>query len=194
MTRVATYERKTKETRVAVSLTLDGQGRADVGTGIGFLDHMVTNLARHSGMDISLRCVGDLEVDDHHSAEDCAIALGTALRAALGERVGIARFGSAYAPLDESLSRVVIDLCGRSWSEVHLNLRREQIGGWATENVTHFFRTFASASQSTLHVDVLRGDNDHHKIESAFKALSMALKQAVTPTGGGVLSTKGVLS
>ena len=154
---------------------------------------MLENLAKHSGLDITLQCDGDTDVDDHHSAEDCAIVLGKAIDQALGDRSDIQRFGSAYAPLDESLSRAVVDLCGRSWSEIHLNLKREQLGQLATENITHFFRTLSFNSRCTLHIDVLRGDNDHHKTESAFKAFAIALRQAISTRDGAVLSTKGVL-
>ena len=193
MSRVGDCARLTRETRIQASVDLDGTGAADVKTGLGFLDHMLENLARHSGFDIKLQCRGDLNVDDHHTAEDCAIALGSALDEALGDRSGITRFGAQYAPLDESLSRVVVDLCGRAWSEIHLDLKREQIGEWATENITHFFRTLSASSRSTIHVDVLRGDNDHHKVEASFKALAIALRQATTARGQGVPSTKGVL-
>ena len=193
MSRVGECARLTRETRIQASINLDGSGSADVKTGLGFLDHMLENLARHSGFDIELQCLGDLNVDDHHTAEDCAIALGSALDEALGDRAGITRFGAQYAPLDESLCRVVVDLCGRAWSEVHLDLKRERIGEWATENITHFFRTLSASSRSTIHVDVLRGDNDHHKVEASFKALAVALRQATTARGQGVPSTKGVL-
>lgn len=193
MSRIGEFARSTKETRIQVTLNLDGTGTANVATGLGFLDHMLENLARHSSFDIQLQCQGDLNVDDHHTAEDCAIALGRALDDALGDRAGIQRFGAQYAPLDESLSRVVVDLCGRAWSEIHLNLKRERIGDWATENITHFFRTLSASSRSTIHVDVLRGDNDHHKVEASFKALAMALRKATAACGQGVPSTKGVL-
>ena len=162
MSRIGEFARSTKETRIQVTLNLDGTGTANVATGLGFLDHMLENLARHSSFDIQLQCQGDLNVDDHHTAEDCAIALGRALDDALGDRAGIQRFGAQYAPLDESLSRVVVDLCGRAWSEIHLNLKRERIGDWATENITHFFRTLSASSRSTIHVDVLRGDNNNY--------------------------------
>jgi imidazoleglycerol phosphate dehydratase HisB len=193
MSRIGEFARSTKETRIQVTLNLDGTGTANVTTGLGFLDHMLENLARHSSFDIQLQCQGDLNIDDHHTAEDCAIALGRALDDALGDRAGIQRFGAQYAPLDESLSRVVVDLCGRAWSEIHLDLKRERIGDWATENITHFFRSLSASSRSTIHVDVLRGDNDHHKVEASFKALAMALRQATAACGQGVPSTKGVL-
>ena len=193
MSRIGECARLTRETQIQAEISLDGTGVANVSTGLGFLDHMLENLARHSGFDITLQCRGDLNVDDHHTAEDCAIALGSALNEALGDRSGITRFGAQYAPLDESLCRVVVDLCGRAWSEIHLDLKRERIGEWATENITHFFRTLSASSRSTIHVDVLRGDNDHHKVEASFKALAIALRQATTARGQGVPSTKGVL-
>ena len=191
--RTASVQRTTGETDIRVELGLDGAGRCDVRTGLGFLDHMLHALARHGRLDLSLECRGDLQVDDHHTVEDCAIALGTALDRALGERSGIARFGSAYAPLDESLARVVVDLSGRPWAGVDLGLRRERLGDVSCENLRHFFASFAVASLMTLHVDVLRGENDHHRVEAAFKALAIALRQAVAVDGDGIPSTKGVL-
>ena len=194
MKRTAAVERITKETTVNVTLTLDAAGEADVSTGIGFLDHLLQTLARHARFDLTLACKGDLRVDDHHSAEDCALALGDALDRALGERRGVTRFGSAFAPLDEALARAVVDLSGRPYSAVDLGLRRESIGGLACENVAHVLRSLAVAARLTLHVDVLRGENDHHRAEAAFKAVALALRQAVACSGGdAVPSTKGVL-
>jgi imidazoleglycerol-phosphate dehydratase len=194
MKRTAAVERITKETTVNVTLTLDGTGQAAVSTGIGFLDHLLETLARHGAFDVTLACKGDLRVDDHHSAEDCALALGDALDRALGERRGVTRFGSAFAPLDEALARAVVDLSGRPYSAVDLGLRRESIGGLACENVAHMLRSLAVAARLTLHVDVLRGENDHHRAEAAFKAVALALRQAVAVDGGDdVPSTKGVL-
>lgn len=194
MTRRAELERKTRETHVSIELDLDGTGEATVATGIGFLDHMLASLAKHARFDLFLRCDGDLEIDDHHTAEDSALALGQALDEALGERRGILRFGHAYAPLDESLARAVVDLSGRPFASVDVCLTRERIGQLATENVTHVLTSLAIASRSTLHVDVLRGSNDHHKAEASFKAVALALRQAVSQTEtGDVPSTKGVL-
>jgi imidazoleglycerol phosphate dehydratase HisB len=193
--RVARITRKTKETDIELRLDLDGTGQAQVATGIGFLDHMLASLARHGRFDLELRCAGDLDVDDHHTTEDCALALGAALDEALGERRGIVRFGSAFAPLDEALARVVVDLSGRPWPEVHLGLRRERVGALACENAVHFFQSFAMAGRMALHVDVLRGENDHHRIEAAFKACALALRAALVRDGSGeVPSTKGVLA
>ncbi len=186
-------KRETKETNIELELNLDGSGKIEIETGIGFLDHMLTALAFHSGMDLKLKCVGDLEVDDHHTAEDCAIALGTAIDGALGRRTGIKRFGFAYAPLDEALARTVVDLSGRPWPEIHLCLEREMVGTWACENITHFFQSLAMTLKCSLHVDVLRGANDHHRAEAAFKSLAKALREALTRTEGDVPSTKGVL-
>ncbi len=192
--RTATVERSTAETNIVCTVNLDGTGIALVSTGIGFLDHMLTALARHSRIDITLRCNGDLHVDDHHTAEDCALALGTAIDNALTDRRGIARFGSAYAPLDEALARVVIDLSGRPCPVIDLGLRREMIGTIATENLTHFFVSLATTLRAALHADVLRGQNDHHRAEAAFKALALALRAAVARTGDDrIPSTKEVL-
>ena len=189
----ATSKRETKETNIEIELDLYGTGQIEISTGIGFLDHMLTALAFHSGMDLKLKCDGDLHIDDHHTAEDCALALGTAIDEALGPRRGIKRFGFAYAPLDESLARTVIDLSGRPWPEVDLKLEREMVGTWACENIVHFFQSFAMTLKCSLHVDVIRGTNDHHKAEAAFKSLAKALQQALTRTEGAVPSTKGVL-
>ncbi len=193
--RVTSRRRDTGETSVELRLNLDGTGRAEVSTGLRFLDHMLDALARHARLDLTLKCEGDLDVDDHHTVEDCAIVLGGALDELLGERRGITRFGSAYAPLDEALARVVVDLSGRPWPEVDLGLRRERIGAVACENLTHFLQTLAIEGRMALHVDVLRGANDHHRAEAAFKALALALREAFTRDGAdAVPSTKGVLS
>src|SRR5262249_49492185 len=149
---------------------------------------------KHSRIDIRLECRGDLHIDDHHTAEDCALALGQALDEALGDRRGVARFGYAYAPLDEALARAVIDLSGRPFARVRLRMQRPTLGTMATENLTHVLQSLAVASRSTLHVDVLRGENDHHKVEAVFKAVALALRQAVSCGGGSdVPSTKGSL-
>lgn len=192
--RAVDVSRKTKETSIALSLNLDGSGLAEVETGIGFLDHMLSALAKHARFDLKLKCTGDLNVDDHHTAEDCALLLGKALDEVLGDRKGIQRFGSAYAPLDEALARAVVDLSGRPYAAVSLGLTRDMIGTIASENIVHFFQSFAVASRACFHVDVLKGENDHHKAEASFKALALALREAVTISGhGDVPSTKGVL-
>jgi imidazoleglycerol-phosphate dehydratase len=192
--RRAAVSRKTLETAVEVELGLDGTGRAEVATGIGFLDHMLGALVKHARFDLSLKCQGDLEIDDHHTVEDCALAFGQALDQALGERRGIARFGSAYAPLDEALARAVVDLSGRPCAVIELGLTRETLGTLACENLAHFFLSLATAGRMALHVDLLRGTNDHHRAEAAFKATALALRQAVRLDGPDqVPSTKGML-
>jgi len=192
--RRAEIARKTKETDVAVTLALDGSGHATVATGVRFLDHMLAQLARHARFDLALTCRGDTDIDDHHSTEDTALALGQALDRALGERRGIARFGSAYAPLDEALARAVVDLSGRPFARVALGLKRERLGDMACESLNHALQSLAIAARMTLHVELLCGDNDHHRAEAAFKAVALALRQAVALTGGDdVPSTKGVL-
>jgi imidazoleglycerol-phosphate dehydratase len=192
--RTAEIRRETSETEIALDLDVDGSGAAEVQTGIGFLDHLFTALARHARFDLKLRCEGDLDVDDHHTAEDCAIVLGQAIDKALGERRGIARFGWAYAPMDEALARASVDLSGRPFAAANIRLSGERVGGLASENVEHVVASLAEASRSAIHVDVLRGMNDHHRAEAAFKALALALRQAVAEDGSGdVPSTKGVL-
>ena len=195
MKRSATVARKTKETSIEVEVNLDGTGAYEISTGIGFLDHLLDALSRHARFDLSLTCEGDLQVDDHHTAEDCGLALGEALDRALGERRGVSRFGWALAPLDEALARAVVDLSGRPFADVALDLRRETIGELSCENIPHVLRSFATAARITLHVDVLKGENDHHRAEAAFKATALALRQAVARSGfDDVPSTKGSLS
>ncbi len=192
--RSARIERTTSEVRVNVEITLEGTGAAEVSTGIGFLDHLLTALAKHARFDLKLSADGDLHIDDHHTAEDCALALGAALNEALGERRGITRFGDAHVPLDDALARAVVDLSGRPWPEIDLQLRREALGGLACENIEHVLVSLAMAARMNLHVDVLRGKNDHHKAEAAFKAVARALRAAVVRDGDDVPSTKGVLT
>jgi len=192
--RRAQIDRVTNETNIALSLSLDGSGRTDVATGIGMLDHLLTALARHARWDLTMQCKGDLHIDDHHTAEDCALALGQAIDRALGERRGIQRFGHAHAPLDEALARAVVDVSSRPYAHVQLELERRSLGGLATENVAHVLRSIAIAARITLHVDVLRGENDHHKAECAYKATAVALREAFARDGSAdVPSTKGVL-
>eukprot|EP00618_Florenciella_parvula_P012829 CAMPEP_0119539288 /NCGR_PEP_ID=MMETSP1344-20130328/51481_1 /TAXON_ID=236787 /ORGANISM="Florenciella parvula, Strain CCMP2471" /LENGTH=459 /DNA_ID=CAMNT_0007582523 /DNA_START=51 /DNA_END=1430 /DNA_ORIENTATION=- len=193
--RVGVVSRATKETSISAEVDLDGTGKIDSSTGIGFLDHMFQQLAKHGRFDIKVACKGDLEIDDHHTAEDCALALGEAFDKALGARRGIARFGTAMCPLDEALSRVVVDISSRPHAEIHLGLKREMIGQLSAEMCTHVLQSFAQAARITLHVDVLRGDNDHHRVECSFKALAVAMRLAVArDAGAGVPSTKGVLA
>ena len=192
--RTASFARETAEVRISGRLDLDGEGSARVETGLGFLDHMLATLAKHGRFDLDIAADGDRAVDDHHTVEDCAIVIGRAIDEALGDRAGITRFGSAYAPLDESLCRAVIDLSGRPWPEISIPFARDTIGAMATENVVHFFRSVAIEARMSLHLDLIRGDNDHHKAESAFKAFALALRDAVTIDGDDVPSTKGRLT
>ena len=188
------FTRKTLETDISLRLVLDGQGNSQVESGIGFLNHMLETLARHARFDLELKCSGDIRVDDHHTAEDVALALGEALEQLLGDRRGIARFGSAYAPLDEALARAVVDFSGRPFAVVNLGLKNERVGDLGSDNAAHVLQSLAIAARASFHVDVLRGENDHHKVEAAFKALALALKQAVACDGfSDVPSTKGML-
>ena len=192
--RSAQLQRHTKETQVQLTLCLDGQGKCDIQTGLGFLDHMITALAYHARWDLILHCKGDLHVDSHHTTEDCALLLGQAIDQCLTDRKGIRRFAHAYAPLDEALSRCVLDLSGRPWPEIDLGLKREMLGQVACEDLVHFLQSLAIAMKASLHVDTLKGHNDHHRVESAFKACALALRSAVQRTESGeALSTKGML-
>ncbi|KAJ2509156.1 imidazoleglycerol-phosphate dehydratase [Coemansia sp. RSA 2049] len=197
--RTAVVERKTNETDIKIRLELGSLESASeqtisIDTGIGFLDHMYHALAKHGKWSLTLACAGDLHIDDHHTAEDTAIALGMAFKKALGEPRGIRRFGHAYCPLDEALARAVVDISGRPYACIDLGLRREKVGALSCEMIPHVLHSFATAAGITLHVDVLRGDNDHHRAEAAFKALAVAIREAVSRTGSNdVPSTKGVL-
>lgn len=193
--RTAELERSTNETTIRVAVNLDEETPTSISTGIGFLDHMLDALARHARFSIVLTCEGDLGIDDHHSAEDCAIVLGSAIDTALGDRSGIERFASAYAPMDEALARAAVDLSGRPSPNIGLGFTRETLGGIATENITHFFETLAVSLRASVHIDLIRGRNDHHKSEAAFKALALALRDATRITRPGAIpSTKGTLS
>ncbi|MCP5370435.1 MAG: imidazoleglycerol-phosphate dehydratase HisB [Hyphomicrobiales bacterium] len=194
--RTATVERNTKETRISVTVDLDGTGVYDVSTGIGFLDHMLEQLSRHSLIDLTVKAEGDLHIDFHHTTEDSGIAIGEAVTKALGERKGIARYGSAYAPMDETLTRVALDASNRPYLIWKVNFRRDKIGDMDTELFKEWFQAFAQAAGLTLHVETLYGENSHHMIESAFKGLARALRQAVEidpRKADAVPSTKGVL-
>lgn len=184
-TRRSILRRKTAETEILVDLDLDGSGQGSsredlvrIYTGLGFLDHLLASLAFHAGWRLELLCRGDLGVDDHHSAEDCALVLGEALSRCLERGGRTVRFASAYAPLDEALSRVVVDLSGRPFAVVDLGLETAMVGDLAFENVSHFFQSLASSARMTVHVDLIRGGNAHHCAESAFKALALALREA----------------
>jgi imidazoleglycerol-phosphate dehydratase len=187
--------RATRETRVEVTLDLDGGGVCDVATGLGFLDHMLTSLATHARFDLVARCQGDLHVDAHHSVEDVGIALGQALQQALGDKRGIARFGHAYVPLDEALSRCVVDLSGRPWLHFGVAFPAAQIGDMPSELFLDFFWAVADHGRLNLHLDTLRGRNSHHVAETLFKSFARALRMAVERDArvAGVPSTKGVL-
>ncbi len=193
--RTANVKRKTKETDITVSLRLDGNGRSKISTGIGFLDHMLDLFAKHGLFDLSISCKGDLHVDDHHTTEDVGIALAKAFTEALGEKRGIARYGTAYVPMDEALARCVVDLSGRSALVYHVSLNRKKVGDLSTEMIEHFFQSFAENVKANIHVEVLYGKNTHHKIEAVFKAFARALRHAceIDPRVKGVLSTKGSL-
>lgn len=193
--REARVVRKTKETEVEVWLALEGQGHYQVDTGLGFLDHMLAQLAAHGLFDLELRARGDLEVDEHHTVEDVAIGLGQALDRALGDRRGIARMGHAYAPLDEALARVVVDLSGRPYAVIEADFATPRLGAVGSDLIIHFLETLALHGRMSLHAQVLYGRNDHHKAEALFKALGRALDAAtrLDPRRAGVPSTKGVL-
>jgi imidazoleglycerol-phosphate dehydratase len=195
MERSARIARETRETRIVLTLALDGQGSAQVASGIGFLDHMLTALATHARFDLALEMTGDLHVDAHHSVEDVGICLGQALQQALGDKQGIARFGHAYVPLDEALSRCVVDLSGRPWLHFGVNFPSAQVGDLPTELFEDFFWALADHGRFNLHLDTLRGRNCHHIAETLFKACARALRAAVAFDArvAGVPSTKGVL-
>ena len=194
--RTATIHRKTGETEIAVELDLDGTGAYEVATGIGFLDHMLEQLSRHSLIDLRLKAAGDLHIDQHHTTEDSGIALGQALSQALGDRRGIVRFGHAYAPMDETLTRCAIDISGRAFTVFRTEFSQAKLGELDTELVEHFFHSVAQAAGITLHIETLYGRNNHHIVESAFKAFARALRAAVAidpRKADAVPSTKGTL-
>lgn len=194
--RCAQVNRKTRETDVTVSVDLDGTGISEISTGIGFFDHMLDQIARHGMIDLKVRAEGDLHVDGHHTVEDVGIALGEALRAALGDKMGIMRYGHSYVPLDEALSRVVLDLSGRPGLVFECDFTAPMIGGLDSQLVREFFQALVNHAAVTLHVDNIRGVNAHHQAETIFKAFGRALRSAVEtdPRAMGVIpSTKGAL-
>ena len=195
MSRSARLERETKESKVVVTVELDGTGATDVSTGVPFYDHMLGQLGKHSGIDLSVQASGDVDVDAHHVVEDVAIVLGQALREALGDKVGITRFGSSLVPLDETLVQVAVDVSGRPYCVHDEPDLVELIGSYDTTLTRHVFESFAAAAQICLHIRVLSGRNAHHIVEAQFKAVARALREAVAidPRSPGVPSTKGVL-
>jgi imidazoleglycerol-phosphate dehydratase len=194
--RTARIARKTHETDIFVEVNLDGTGAFDVGTGIGFLDHMIEQLSRHSLIDMVVKIKGDLHVDQHHTTEDCAIAIGQAITQALGTKAGIGRYGTAYSPMDEALVRVALDISGRPWLVWKAGFTQARLGEMDTELFEHWFQSFAQAAGITLHIELLYGSNNHHIIEGIFKGLARALRDAVEMDprkGAAVPSTKGLL-
>ncbi|MDC0078241.1 MAG: imidazoleglycerol-phosphate dehydratase HisB [SAR324 cluster bacterium] len=193
--RVAKIERKTKETAIKLELNLDGSGKTNIKSGIGFLDHMLDLLAFHGMFDLKLKCDGDLEIDTHHTTEDIALALGCALAEVVGEKKGIFRYGHSYVPMDESLIRAALDLSGRPEFVFHGEFTQPTIGYLDTQMITHFFKSLAVSARMTLHLSILYGINDHHKCEGMFKSVGRALRAAVEldPRRKDVVSTKGTL-
>jgi imidazoleglycerol-phosphate dehydratase len=195
--RVATVERKTKETKIKGRVVLDGAGMSEIATGIGFLDHMLDQLAKHSLIDITLQAKGDLHIDFHHTTEDTGYVIGAAVAKALGDRAGIQRYGSAMIPFDETLTRVSVDVSNRPYLVWRVNFSRPKLGEMDTELFKEWFQAFAQSAGVTLHIENLYGENNHHIVESCFKGLARALRQAIEidpRRGGTVPSTKGTLS
>lgn len=194
--RISTVARDTEETRIRLTLNLDGSGRAKLSTGVAFFEHMLTQIARHGLFDLELEAIGDLDVDAHHTVEDVGIVLGQALAQAVGDKRGLNRYGHAYVPLDEALSRAVIDLSGRPGLVYNVDYVRPRIGDFDVDLLQEFFQGFVNHAQATVHLDNLRGGNAHHQAETLFKAFGRALRMAVTPDArmaGQIPSTKGTL-
>ena len=194
--RTATIARKTHETEIAVEVNLDGTGAYEVSTGIGFLDHMIEQFARHSLIDINCTIKGDLHVDQHHTTEDSAIAIGQAIHTALGDKAGIGRYGNVYSPMDEALARVALDISGRPWLVWKAAFTQERLGEMDTELFEHWFQSIAQAVGITLHIELIYGTNNHHIIEGIFKGFARAMRTAVEldpRKGSAIPSTKGVL-
>ena len=194
--RTAEINRKTNETDITLFIDCDGKGQSEISSGVGFLDHMLTLFAKHSGFDIKLRCKGDTFVDDHHSVEDIGIALGLALKEALGNKIGIRRYGDALIPMDEALIQTAVDLSGRSYLSCGLELPTEKVGSFDCELAEEFFAAFARSAELTLHIRQLAGKNSHHIIEGAFKSVARSLRAAAEPDprfAEALPSTKGVL-
>lgn len=194
--RTAEVIRNTNETKIKVSINLDGTGKQSINTGVPFLDHMIDQIARHGMIDIAIECDGDTHIDDHHTVEDIGISLGMAVAQAVGDKKGLTRYGHSYVPLDEALSRVVIDFSGRPGLEFHVPFTRAMIGRFDVDLVREFFQGFVNHALVTVHIDNLRGVNSHHQAETVFKAFGRAVRMAVTPdsrAAGMIPSTKGVL-
>ncbi len=194
--RKAEVQRDTKETQVFVALDLDGRGTAELASGIPFLDHMLDQIARHGAIDLTVRAKGDLEIDAHHTVEDIGITLGMALAKALGDKSGIRRYGHAYVPLDEALSRAVVDFSGRPGLEYQVKFTRARVGEFDVDLTHEFFQGLVNHAQATVHIDNLRGENSHHQCETIFKAFARALRMAIEPdprAAGVIPSTKGAL-
>jgi imidazoleglycerol-phosphate dehydratase len=194
--RTGSVHRKTNETSIDVAVNLDGTGVYSVSTGIGFLDHMLEQLSRHSLIDLDVKAVGDLHIDQHHTTEDTGLAIGEAIAKALGDKRGIVRYGSAYAPMDETLTRVALDISGRPYFVWKAGFTTQRLGEWDTELIEHWFHSFSQTAGLTLHVECLYGQNNHHIVESCYKALARALRQAVEidpRKADSIPSTKGVL-
>ena len=194
--RAATISRRTAETEIALTLNLDGTGKFVTETGIGFFDHMLSHIAKHGVFDLEVRAKGDLQVDQHHTVEDCGIALGEAFAQALGDKAGLVRAGSAYMPLDETLAFAAVDLSGRPFAQLDLKLLGKDLGGMPPDLLDHFLESFANTARMNIHVKTLSGVNDHHKAEACFKALARALDAAcrIDPRrAGDIPSTKGVV-
>lgn len=194
--RTGSVHRKTNETSIDVTVNLDGTGVYSISTGIGFLDHMLEQLSRHSLIDLDVKAVGDLHIDQHHTTEDTGLAIGEAIAKALGDKRGIVRYGSAYAPMDETLTRVALDISGRPYFVWKAAFTTQRLGEWDTELIEHWFHSFAQTAGLTLHVECLYGQNNHHIVESCYKALARALRQAVEidpRKADSIPSTKGVL-
>ena len=194
--RTAKADRSTAETQIALSVNLDGSGKSRLATGVPFLDHMLDQVARHGMLDLEVEARGDLHIDAHHTVEDIGITLGQAVARAVGDKKGIRRYGHAYVPLDEALSRVVVDFSGRPGLEYHVKFTRALVGEFDVDLVHEFFQGFANHAQATLHIDNLRGDNAHHQCETVFKAFARALRMALEPdprAAGSIPSTKGTL-
>lgn len=191
--RLAELKRKTNETEIAIEMNIDGVGKYDLNTGVGFLDHMLAHLSKHSGIDLKVKAVGDVEIDDHHSVEDIGICLGLSLEKALGNKHGIARYGSSSVPMEDALANVAIDLSGRPFCVYNAKYNSEKIGNFDVELIEEFLRAFTNSAKINLHVNVAYGTNSHHIAEGIFKALGQAIASAIKIIGDEIPSTKGVL-